>query len=74
MTGLETILAGQGLMGAVCLALIAVCAALWKRLITVTDDRLSDLKSHSSELAAVARESARAMDGLTRVLEVKRDV
>lgn len=71
---IESILSEQGIIGVGLIISMAVNGALWKRLIAVTDDRLDDIKSHAGELAAVAREAARAMDGLTRVLEVKRDV
>ncbi len=74
MDGIQSLFSDQGLLGAVCLLSFAIIGALWKRLITVTDARLDDIKTHSAELASVAREASRAMDGLTRVLEVKRDV
>lgn len=74
MTGIEAFLTDQGVMGMVIGVLLAVCAALWRRLTTVQDARLADVKDHAKELSTVAREASRSMDGLRQVLEVKRDV
>lgn len=73
MTGAEGILSDQGVLGAGVLILLAVCGALWKRLTAVQDARLDDVKSQAAELATVARDVSRSMDGLRQVLEARRD-
>ena len=74
VTAVESILSDQGILGAVIIVLLGVCGALWSRLTTVQDAHLADVKEHAGELAEVAREASRSMDGLRQVLEVKRNV
>jgi len=65
---------GGGLSAAVIVGLVFFCWRLYLRGNKIADERLNDVKEHSKELRQVADGSRDAINGLTRVLEDRRNV
>ena len=64
---------GGGVMAVALVVMGAVIIALWRRGNAQQDARFADLKEHSKELRVIADGSAAAINGLTRVLEDRRN-
>ena len=62
-----------GLPGIIMVGLGYAVVALWNRLALAQDARLNDLREHGKELRAVSDSATAAINGLTRVLEDRRN-
>ena len=62
-------LSEYGVLGIVCIILFITVGALWKRLNTVQDARLTDMKESSEKVISLARDLDGTLNALKGVVE-----
>jgi len=58
-----------GVLGIMCLVLLITVGALWKRLNTIQDGRLQDMKDNNEKIISLARDLDGTLNALKSVVE-----
>lgn len=58
-----------GVLGIMCLVLLITVGALWKRLNTIQDGRLQDMKDNNEKIISLARDLDGTLNALKGVVE-----
>lgn len=58
-----------GILGIMCIILLVTIGALWKRLNTIQDGRLQDMKDHNKIVVDLARDLDGTLNALKGVVE-----
>ena len=62
-------LSEYGILGIVCIILLITIGALWKRLNTIQDARLQDIKDSNDKIISLARDLDGTLNALKGVVE-----
>jgi hypothetical protein len=58
-----------GILGVVCIILLIAISAMWKRLNTIQDNRLEDMRENNEKIISLARDLDGTLNALKGVVE-----